>query len=159
MAPDGTCQGTRLDGSPCEAPDRLVDDETGFCPAHSPGGRERLSEAGKKGAAATAKKLRGQGLDPDDLPPLVSHEAAEVWEDRIGRAAATGRIPASAAQAGLRAVREWRETREAGKVSAKLEALDKAMQRWRETGDPKAVMDLLEEWRTGRRLRLVEGDE
>lgn len=141
MPPDVTCQGTNADGEPCRSP---VVGEDGFCPAHRPGGREEMRERARKGAEATARKLRGKALSPDDLPPLTSHEAAETWTDRIGRAAATGTLGANAANAALRAVREWREAREGGRVSERLEELMQALGEWRRTGNPEPVLDLVD---------------
>lgn len=139
------CKAVRADGSPCEAPYYFVDPSTGYCHAHGPGAAERLAEAGRKGAEASARlRLPEKRLVDDDLPPLTSHEAAETWTDRIGRAAATGRMTSSAANAALRAVREWREAHEGGKVSERLEALTEALAEWRRSGSPDAVLRLVD---------------
>jgi len=80
------CKGKTKSGKPCGTPERLVNEETQLCPAHSPGAAQRLSMAGKLGASATAAKWRGQALDPDELPPVDSHAAATRWLEIIGRA-------------------------------------------------------------------------
>lgn len=138
---EATCRGTRDDGNPCESP---FVGEDGFCTAHRPGGREELVERGRRGAKATARKLRGSALTADDLPPLRNHAAAETWTDRIGRAAAIGHLSPNAANAALRAVREWREAHEAGRVSERLEELTAALREWRRTGDPEPVLELVD---------------
>lgn len=98
-------------------------------------------ESRKRGGAASAKK---GPLRDADLPPLVDHDAAETWTDAIGRAAATGRIGANAANAALRAVKEWREAHDAGRLSDRLEALTDALAEWRKTGDPEPVLELVD---------------
>lgn len=139
MAPRN-CKGETDAGEPCESP--FVGDD-GYCPAHRPGGREKLREAGRKGGQAMAQRLSAAGLDPDDLPPLTSHDAAETWTDVVGRAAATGKLSSSAANAALRAVSIWEDVRESGEVSERLEALLDALQTWRNTGDESAVLELV----------------
>jgi len=135
------CQHVKDDGERCGVTFGLSDN--GFCLHHDPERIEEAQAARKRGGEATAKKLRKSGLDADDLPPLTSHEAAEIWTDRIGRAAATGSLPSSAAQAALRAVREWRESHESGEVSNRLESLLDALAEWRKTGDPEPVLTLV----------------
>lgn len=141
MPPAETCRGTTADGTPCESP---IVGPDGFCPAHGPDGRERMSEIGRKGAEASARKRRGGGLEPDALPPLDGHDAAETWCDVVGRAVVTGRIGHNEAKAALRAVREWRESRDAGAVSDRLDELTEALAEWRETGDPTQVLEVVE---------------
>lgn len=123
MAPERTCSATKDDGTPCGAPPELVDPDTGLCPSHAPDAAERLSKQGKKGAAATAKKLRGEGLDPDDLPPLDSPQAAERWLEAVGRAVATGELSHNAGKAVARLVREFLRARDAGAVTEEIEEL------------------------------------
>ncbi|MCH7562381.1 MAG: hypothetical protein IH968_01040 [Gemmatimonadetes bacterium] len=69
-----------------------------------------MAQRGRKGAEATAKKLRGVGLDPAELPNLRTHEDAQGWLETIGRAVATGRLSDRQAQAAIRAVSEWVRT-------------------------------------------------
>ena len=66
-----------------------------------------MARRGRKGAEATAKKLRGGGLDPGELPRLGSHEDAKLWLEVIGAAVVTKRLDARDAQAGIRAVEAW----------------------------------------------------
>lgn len=113
----------------------------GECFSHAPCRKEAREAARQKGGHNAA---RAGPLQADDLPPLHSAEAAEVWCDVVGRAAATKRINADAANAALRAVREWRQARETGEMSDRLEALTDALARWRETGDPEPVLDLVD---------------
>lgn len=144
MASDRTCQGIRSDGKRCQAPARFVDPSTGFCHSHGPGAKERLAAAGRKGAETTARRLRGQGLCDDDLPPLASHAAAEEWLEAVGRAVATGNMGHNAGATVIRAVREWLRAHESGSVSDRLEALMDALAEWRKTGDAGPVLDLVE---------------
>lgn len=123
MAPDRSCSHTYEDGRPCDAPSNFVDPETGYCPAHGPNASERMAEQGRKGAETTAKKLRGEGLDPDDLPPLDSPQAAERWLEAVGRAVATGELSHNAGKAVARLVREFLRAREAGTVAEEIEEL------------------------------------
>ena len=136
------CAHVKGDGERCGVTFGLSD--AGLCYNHDPERAEARQEAKSRGGKATAKKQRkGTGLDMDELPPLVSHEAAETWTDVIGRAAATGRLSSSAANAALRAVKEWRESHDAGAVSERLDALTAAMRKWRKTGDPAPVLELV----------------
>lgn len=139
-----TCRETTTDGAPCRAPANLVDPETGLCPSHDPANRERIREAAKKGAEATANRLRGDGLDPDALPPLEGHDAAETWCDVVGRAVAGGTLGHNEGRTVLRAVKEWRESRDAGAVSDRLERLTEALAEWKRTGDPAPVLEVVD---------------
>lgn len=130
-----TCRGTKADGSPCESP---ILDEDGFCPAHRKGGSETMSERGKKGGRARAKKDAAPGLDPDDLPPLDSPHAAERWCEVIGRAVTTGKLAHREAQAAIKAVREFLRSHEAGAVSDRVEELQEKVSRLK-SGDLEVV--------------------
>lgn len=140
MAPTGN--GCREDD--CGAPENLVDPATGYCPSHSPGASQRLSEAGRKGGKTTAKRMAAEGLEEGELPPLENAEAAETWCDVLGRAVVTGRLTHHQGKAALRAVREWRESHESGEVSERLDRLMDALSEWRETGSPDPVLELIE---------------
>ena len=96
-------------------------DAKGLCPAHRPGARERLREAGKKGAqVSTRLRRKAMGLEPDDLPPLRTPQDAEAWLERVGRAVATGRLANRDGDAVTRAVREWLRAHEAGAVAEQV---------------------------------------
>ncbi len=123
MPPEQRCRETRVDGSPCGAPENLVDPETGLCPAHRPGGREKLREAAMKGAEATKRVWRSKGLDPEELPPLRTPQDAERWAEVLGRAVASGNLTHSQGKAISSLLREWRASHEAGVVSGRLEEL------------------------------------
>ncbi len=123
MSAEARCGATRAGGEPCGAPPQLIG-EDGFCPAHRPGAKERLSEAGRKGAAATARKWRGRGgLEPGELPQLGTPHDAQRALDIVAHAAAEGRLPQRQADATTRAVREWLRAYEAGAVTDRLEEL------------------------------------
>jgi hypothetical protein len=96
-----------------------------WCFAHDPSEdaeRER-DVARKRGGRVTGRRTK-RGLDPDDLPPLDSPQAAARWAEIIGRATATGLLSASAAQSALRAVSEWRAAYAAGEMAERLERLE-----------------------------------
>jgi len=117
------CKGIRVDGRPCRAPERMLDAK-GLCPAHRPGARERLREAGRKGAkVSTRLRRKATGLEPDELPPLRTPRDAEAWLELVGRAVATGVLPNRDADAATRAVREWLRAHEAGTVTAQVDEL------------------------------------
>ncbi len=117
------CKATRTDGKACRAPERMLD-ARGLCPAHRPGARERLSEAGRKGAEATARKLRrAHGLEPGELPELRTPHDAQKALNIVAHAAAEGRLPQRQADATTRALREWLRAHEAGVVTDRVEEL------------------------------------
>lgn len=144
MPPERTCGATRADGSPCGAPSSFVDPATGLCPAHAEDASERLREAARKGGEATARRLRREGLEEDELPALESPRAAERWLEAVGRAVATGRLGHNEGRTVVRAVREFLRAHEAGEVTERLDALMDALARWRETGSPEPVLELIE---------------
>lgn len=139
------CSATRDDGEPCGAPSQFVDPETGYCPSHDPEKREAIRAAARKGAeAAKAKRQGRRGLEPEELPPLDSPQAAERWCEVVARAVATGRLSHNAGRTIARLVREWRESYDAGQVTERLDALMDALAEWRKTGDPAPVLELVE---------------
>ena len=89
-------------GDPCGAPARLVKD--GHCDAHRPGGRSEMSRRGLMGALRQGK---GMGLDPDELPELLTHEDLKKRLDLICRAVLAKQIGDREAQAAIRAVEAW----------------------------------------------------
>lgn len=138
------CRHEREDGTRCGTSFGLCP-ECGRCWNHCEHREEERTEAARRGAKRSHEvQRRGKGLELHELPPLTSHAAAEAWTDAIGRAAATGRLSAAAANAALRAVKEWRESRSSGAVSDRLDALTDALAEWRKTGDPKPVLELVE---------------
>ena len=137
------CRGVSSDGNPCEVPSSLVDPRTGFCRSHAPGAREALSEQGRKGAAVTARKLRGAGLDPKDLPTLDGPQTASLWLDRVGRAVATGQMGHREATAVVRVVEAFLRAHDAGAVSDDIQRLRSALEKWTETGDHQALLEVV----------------
>lgn len=109
MAPrnDDGCRATKADGSACGAPPRVVDPDTGLCPAHGPDASQRMSAIGRKGAEASAQRFRRGGLDPDDLPPLETHEDAKRWLELLARGVATSDIDRDIAAETPRLVKGW----------------------------------------------------
>lgn len=126
------CRGTNQDGSACGAPERLVDAESGFCYAHGPEAKERLSEAGKKGAEATARKLRAGGIEEGELGELETHADAKRWLKTIGAAVCSGRLNDRAAQAAIRAVSEWVKAHADEATATVVEELEAEVKRLRE---------------------------
>lgn len=130
-----SCQGTTDEGDPCGAPEGLVDPETGFCPAHGPGGRSEMSRRGTRGAYASHKG----GLKDQELPKLEDHEDAKRWLELIGRAVATKRLSDRRAQAAIRAVEAWMKA-EAEQLGA--EAIEGLQERLSELEDEVAGANL-----------------
>ena len=54
MATELRCKGTRTDGKRCRSV--FVSKETNLCPAHAPGGTERMSEMGKVGVTCPQER-------------------------------------------------------------------------------------------------------
>lgn len=123
MPKDNGCQGTKADGSPCGAPPSLVNEESGYCPAHDPDAEERRREIAKKGAEASARARRGGGLEEDELPPLTGPRAAERWLEVIGRAVATKRLSHNEGKALARVIREYLRAHESGAMEERVEDL------------------------------------
>lgn len=98
-----SCKGTKADGSPCGAPGRLVDPDTGYCDAHDPDKRDELRERGRRGGYVSTSPRR-TGMD---LPPLNSPAAAAVWCEEIARAVADDRISSSRGNTLNKVVKTW----------------------------------------------------
>ncbi len=128
MTPKLRCKATTADGSPCNAPSSLVDPETRLCPSHDPANREKLREAGRRGAAVLHKRYAPSGMGDDELPPLTSPEVAELWLERIARAVATGRMAHQDATAATRALQQWLKAHEVGKMAGRLETLKRQLE-------------------------------
>lgn len=123
MRKERRCRGVKADGTPCRARSSLVNEKSGFCFSHDPARKEKLSEAGRKGAEALHKKYARKGLDESELPPLTSPEVAEIWLERIAKAVATGRMPHQDARAATSALQQWLKAHEVGKLADTLETL------------------------------------
>ena len=118
------CRAKNARGEPCRAPTSLVDPLSGFCPAHGPGAKERLSEQGKVGAEVTKQvRRKGKGLRPGELGPLRTPQDAERWFRIVGQAVAEGRLRSRDGDGTTRAVREWLRAYEVGAVTDRLEEL------------------------------------
>ena len=98
------CKGTNARGEPCKS---FMINLDGYCPAHREGGKERLSEIGKKGAAATARVWASEGFSVEELPPLTSLEDARDRLDVIGRAVLCRKISHAEGNAASKAASEW----------------------------------------------------
>lgn len=137
MVRDRQCKGTLADGARCGAPQGLVDPLSGYCRAHDPATEEERLAASRRGGEATRARY-SRALQAEDLPTLDSPQAAARWCDIIGRAAATGRLSASAAQAALRSVSECLRAIEAGDTAERLDALQEQVAGLR-SGDVRRV--------------------
>jgi len=105
--PGRSCKGLNARGEPCAASSSLVDEGTGFCPAHGPGASERMRERGLRGGIATRNAWKRPGLSDAELGELTSLIDAQRWLRVIGSAVATGRLDRGDAQAATRAVEVW----------------------------------------------------
>jgi hypothetical protein len=105
------CRATNAKGRPCRSPHTLVGAD-GFCAMHLPGdeqeNRRRRRQGGRKSKGA---------LLLDDLPALQSPQDAERWLEVVGRAVATGVLPASKGQVAASCVRAWLSAHEQGKIT------------------------------------------
>lgn len=117
-----TCKGITANGEPCRS--HIVGDD-GYCDAHRPGiGSDIMRSRGKKGGYATQARARHmEGISPDELPPLNSHEACQVWVEIIGRGVACGRIDPATANAARGAVDSWLRAH-AGDLEGKIDQVE-----------------------------------
>lgn len=112
------CGYIKDDGKPCssrfvkqEPTEEELENYEDVCTAHRPGYEDQMQERRKKAAKTRWKNAHeNEGLMPDELPPLETHEDAKMWLEAIGRAVATGRLEDRSAQAAIRAVSEWVKT-------------------------------------------------
>lgn len=139
---DRTCNGTNDAGDPCGAPPAVVGDD-GWCDAHRPGsGKSEMSKRGQRGGLAATAKNRSPGLDPDDLPPLDSPEAAKQWAEIVGRNVASGRLGRSEGNTILKAISRWlsaeehREAKEALEEMKRRTRLAEGIERFRPADGP-----------------------
>lgn len=137
------CKRIKADGTRCRVPEHFVDARTGYCHAHGEGASGRMAELGRRGAAVTARKLRGGGLDPGDLPPLDGPRTASLWLDRVGRAVATGRLGHREATAVVRAVEAFLRAHNAGEMAEDIQRLRTALEEWTRTGDTRALLEVV----------------
>ncbi len=105
MSTEARCRATKAAGEPCGASPQLIG-EDGFCPAHRPGARERLSEAGRKGAEALRDKYRKPNVQADAWA-LESPSDAQEWLQRIASAVLGGEITHHQANAASKALKTW----------------------------------------------------
>lgn len=121
---DRQCQGTNADGEPCRNP---VVGPDGWCTAHRPGGESFMSDIGRKGAKATAAKLRGTGtVKTDAIPvagPLTSMADAARFAAWIPGAVATGQLDPKRADVAVRAIREFRSAFDTAELEREVKEL------------------------------------
>ena len=101
MKPKRRCNGTNAAGEPCRS--RAVGKD-GFCPAHRPGGKERMKRLAYEGAKAVHSP---KGLDPDALGDLETVRDAQRWLRMIALGVTTGKLKAQEATSGVRALEAW----------------------------------------------------
>ena len=134
------CREKNARGEPCGAPESLVDPLSGFCPAHGPGARARLSEQGKAGAEVTKQvRRKGKGLRPGELGALRTPKDAERWLRIVGQAVAEGQLRSRDGDATTRAVREWLRAHEAGVVTDRVEELREQVSELKQKKNLRAV--------------------
>lgn len=135
------CQALNAKGEPCGAPESAVRDN-GFCPAHDPENQADMKELAMRGGRAAARRARqGEGINPDDLPPLNGPEDVETWLEIVGRAVVSQRINTSTAKTISRILRDWLSAHEAGSITRQLNELREALEEARETGDLDPVLE------------------
>lgn len=121
-----TCRATKDNGEPCQSP--FVQDN-GFCAAHDPEADPgEMRRRGRRGGEVTKERMqRHQGLDPDELPELVTHADAKAWLEIVGRAVTTGRLETNAANAAIRAIREWVQAHQGEVYDEKLKEIEEQL--------------------------------
>ncbi len=129
MPPALKCKATCADGTPCDAPEKLIDKRNGLCRSHDPAKRDAIKEAARRGGEVTARRFKSTGMNSDELPPLTSPEVAEIWLERIARAVATGGLPHNDARAATTALQQWLKAHEAGRMADKLETLREQLEK------------------------------
>ena len=114
------CQGTNADGTPCNAPSRLVLD-SGFCFPHdnSPGAKEKQRLGQQLGGIMAMRKVR-KGLDPDEVGQLETAEDAKRIAALVTVAIAEGRLPAATGKAVFSGIDLFYESLEADELIAEL---------------------------------------
>lgn len=85
----------------------MVNQDTGYCPAHAPGGREEMRRRGLKGGRRTKEAWKRPGVTAEELGTLESLADAQRWLTVIASAVATGRLDRGDAQAATRAIEVW----------------------------------------------------
>lgn len=113
-------------GEPCRVPPEMLRpgaDGAWWCWSHDPANAHQRNAAATRGGLTTKLRAR-RGLDPEELPPLDSHENAEKWAATIAEAVATGRLSSAQGSTALRAVAEWRACHDAGRLVQRLAALE-----------------------------------
>lgn len=138
---DGRCAHVRDDGSRCGTTFGLCDCH-GKCFSHAPCRADELREAQRRGGIS-AHRADGS-LDADDLPPLRGPRDAEAWLAALATARVEGRITTSLSAEVRKVLKAWLDAHDAGRVSDRLDALTDALAKWRETGDPSPVLELVE---------------
>lgn len=103
------CKHIGSDGGAHRSPEQFIGVE-GYCQAHGPTASATMVERGRKGAEATHRRSKSQGLDADDLPPLKTQDAKD-WLETIGRSVAIGRLGDRPAPAAITACRGLAESR------------------------------------------------
>lgn len=93
-----TCRGTNAQGEPCQSPDHLVDEESGFCPSH-------LTRS--KGGKAAAAKHASRGYAEGEVPRISTLEEAKAALADIHIDMKTRRLTDRECNAASKAVAEW----------------------------------------------------
>ena len=106
------CIARNADGVPCGSTFGLSADS--LCPAHAPGGRERLASIASSGGAATAAKHAGQAFAANEITVLESFEDAKRAFDDVRRAVLTRRITHTEGNAATKAIEGWIKAETAG---------------------------------------------
>ena len=122
-----SCPALNAGGEPCAAPDNMVD-SSGYCPAHRPGGAERLLAAGVKGGAATAAKLAGAGFSAGDLQPVTTLEEAKLALIQIRDAVLTRKITHNEGASASKSIAEWLKVETASQTQRLVNELTKELE-------------------------------
>lgn len=134
------CRGTTDEGKPCGAIPQFVDPETGFCPAHGPGGREEMRRRGTRGAYVRAKGEEPPVELPKDALALEDHADAKRVLEIVLRLVMQKQLSSQQAYAAIRAVEAWMKAEAEEATMEVVEDLREDVERLKEEIDKRPAL-------------------
>lgn len=138
------CKGEKSDGTPCGAPPSMVNEETGYCPAHDPDRAEERRETAHRAAEASIEARRDKEFRLDELPELNGPKDAEAWMEIIIKAMLAGRLSQNKMDLARKGLKVWLKAHDKGQLEDRFDRLEDALKTYRETGDPDQLLDLVD---------------
>jgi hypothetical protein len=90
----------------------MVNQDTGYCGAHTPGGHDEMLRRASKGGQATRQAWKRPGVSVEELGALETVEDAQRWLRVLGAAVASGRLDKGDAGAAVKAIEVWLKSRD-----------------------------------------------